>query len=224
MPHQYQATIDLIKTVIHRLPAVFPQERHQEMEDAIAALERDPDATLEAIEGKLVEFGMELWPYCEAYDKFYKIYGEAKERKLMKQKLSAPAAVALDKFIADGGDIESVREGSRFEDFFDSDIRAEVIAAELDAHDGVHEEMERLIAGPMANDFAALLADFREKQAAIAKKIDELALLADRMPDRREEILDKVKTLREGFAYIERLPSLDDINHEIQYYIDTMEM
>lgn len=223
MPHQYQATIDLIKTVIHRLPAVFPQERHQEMEDAIMALERDPNATIEMIEAKLVEFGMELWPYCEAYEKFYKIYGEAKERKLMKQKLSAPAAVALDKFIAEGGDIESVRDGSKFENFFDSDIRAEVIAAELAAHDGVHEEMERMIADAMAGDFAALLADFREKQAALVKKINELAALADRSPA-RAEILDKVKMLRQGFAYIERLPSLDDITHEIQYYIDIMEI
>jgi hypothetical protein len=224
MPHQYQATIDLIKTVIHRLPAVFPQERHQEMEAAIAAFERDPDATLEAIESKLVEFGADLWPYCEAYDRFYKIYGEAKERELMRQKLSAPAAVALDKFVAEGGNIESVRDGSRFEHFFNSDIRNEIVEAELAAHDGVQEQMETLIAGERQGDFAALLADYKEKQTALSKKINELVLLAQRMPDRREEILDKVKILRQGFAYIERLPSLDDISHEIQYYIDIMEV
>ena len=80
MPHQYQATIDLIKTVIHRLPGVFPQERHQKMEAAIATLERKDNATLDEIESTLVAFGAELWPYCEAYEQFYKIYGEAKER------------------------------------------------------------------------------------------------------------------------------------------------
>ena len=224
MPHQYQATIDLIKTVIHRLPGVFPQGRHQEMEAAIAALERDPNATSEQIENKLVAFGAELWPYCEAYEQFYKIYGEAKERELMRQKLSEPARAALDKFVAEGGNIESVRDGSRFEHFFDSDIRSEVVAAELNAHDGVHEEMEKLIAGDRAPEFEALLADYRQKQAALTQKINELSALAERSPDQRVEILDKVKTFREGFAYVERLPSLDDIIHEIQYYIDIMEI
>jgi hypothetical protein len=224
MPHQYQATIDLIKTVIHRLPGVFPQGRHQEMENAIATLERNSDATLEGIESMLVAFGMELWPYCEAYEQFYKIYGEAKERELMRQKLSEPARAAFDKFVAEGGNIESVRDGSRFEHFFDSDIRSEVVAAELDAHDGVHEEMERLIAGDRAAEFEALLADYRQKQAALNQKINELAALAERSPDQRAEILDKVKTFREGFAYVERMSSLDDIAHEIQYYIDIMEV
>ena len=37
------------------------------------------------------------------------------------------------------------------------------------------------------------------------------------------KILDKVKTFREGFAYVERPPSLDDVSREIQYYIDVME-
>ena len=194
------------------------------MENAIATLERNSDATLEGIESMLVAFGMELWPYCEAYEQFYKIYGEAKERELMRQKLSEPARAAFDKFVAEGGNIESVRDGSRFEHFFDSDIRSEVVAAELDAHDGVHEEMERLIAGDRAAEFEALLADYRQKQAALNQKINELAALAERSPDQRAEILDKVKTFREGFAYVERMSSLDDIAHEIQYYIDIMEV
>ena len=194
------------------------------MENAIATLERNPDATLEGIESMLVAFGAELWPYCEAYEQFYKIYGEAKERELMRKKLSEPSRAALDKFVAEGGNIESVRDGSRFEHFFDSDIRSEVVAAELDAHDGVHEEMERLIAGDRAAEFEALLADYRQKQAALNQKINELAALAERSPDQRAEILDKVKTFREGFAYVERMSSLDDIAHEIQYYIDIMEV
>jgi len=194
------------------------------MEAAIAALERNPETKIEDIESRLIAFGAELWPYCEAYEQFYKIYGEAKERELMKKKLSEPAGMALDKFVAQGGNIESVRDGSKFEQFFDSDIKGEIVAAELEAHDGVHEEMEKLIAGEKRSEFEALLADRKEKQAALARKIDELAALADRSFDRREEILDKVKIFREGFAYAERSPSLDDVSHEIQYYIDIMEV
>ena len=224
MPHKYQATIDLMKSVIHKLPAVFPQDRHQQMEGAIAALERDPNASLDAIEAKLIIFGLELWPYCEAYDKFYKIYGEAKERKLMREKLSPAAREALDKFVADGGDIESVRDGAKFEHFFNEDIREEIISAELEAHDGVHEEMEKLLSGEKNADFAALLADFQNQLAAISKKIAELKNLAARSPERSAEILDKAKTFEEGFAYVERPPTLDDVTREIQYYVDIMEV
>ncbi len=224
MPHPYQATIDLIKNVIHRLPGVFPEARHREMEAELMALERDPAASLETIEEKLIAFGAELWAYCEAYDKFYKIYGEQKERALMREKLSASSREALDKFVAEGGNIESVRDGSRFEHFFNADVREEIVEAELAAHDGVHEEMEKLLAGEKQGDFSILLADFQEKQKALAQKIDELAALADRMPSYAAEIGDKVKTFREGFAYVEKLPSLQDIAQEIQYYIDIMEV
>lgn len=194
------------------------------MENEIVALERNSEAKLVDIETKLIEFGLEMWPYCEAYSKFYKIYGEAKERKAMEDSLSKPARVALEKFVADGGDIESVRAGDKFEHFFDSDIRSEIIAAELAAHDGVHEEMEKLLDGEKRADFDILLADFKNRQAAIMKKIAELKTLAVRSPERAAEILDKAKTFEEGFAYVERPPSLDDVSREIEYYVDIMEV
>jgi hypothetical protein len=224
MTHKYQATIDLMKHVIHRLPGVFPDSRHREMENEIAMLERNPNSSIDVIEGKLIEFGAELWPYCEAYDKFYKIFGESKEREAMRQKLSAPARVSFDKFVDEGGNIESVRDGAKFEQFFDADIKSEIIAAELEAHDGVREEMEKLIAGEKTAEFAALLSDFKEKQVALSGKIDELAALAVRSPGSSAEILDKVKMFREGFAYVEPTPSLQDVAQEIQYYVDIMEV
>jgi hypothetical protein len=213
-----------MKAVIHKLPGVFPQARHQEMESAIAGFARDSNVMLEDIEVKLMEFGMEMWPYCEAYEAFYKIYGEAKEQMLMREKLSERARLALDKFVSEGGNIESVREGTKFEHFFDADIRAEIIAAELAAHDGVHEDMEAMIAGEKRTDFDALLANHRQKLAAISEKIKELENLSSRSEKWSFEIKDKVKMFREGFAYIERMPTFDDVAREIQYYIDIMEV
>ena len=212
-----------MKAVIHKLPGVFPFARHQEMEAAIAGFERDPNAKAEDIEAKLMEFGNEMWPYCEAYEAFYKIYGEAKERALMREKLSAAARQALDKFVAEGGNIESVRQGDKFEHFFNADIRAEIVDAEMAAHDGVHEEMEKLIAADKKGDFDALLADHRQKLAAITAKIAELENLGSRSEKWQAEIQDKVKMFRQGFAYIERAPTLADVAGEIQYYIDIME-
>jgi len=223
MPHKYQSTIDLIKEAIHKLPCVFPQERHQEMENVVAALERDPDAKLEDIEARLIEFGAELWPYCEAHEAFHKIHGAEAEKRLIAGKLSPPSRVEFEKFVKQGGDIESVRQGDKFEHFFSPEIRAEIVAAELSAHDEIHEEMEKLMAGDKRRDFDALLASYREKMAAIFKKIGELEALGRKPSDWQSEILDKAKVFREGFAYIERAPSLDDVAREIQYYVDIMD-
>jgi hypothetical protein len=223
MPHKYQSTINIIKEVIHKLPCVFPQERHQEMENAIAAFERDSDAKLEDIEAKLIAFGAELWPYGEAHDAFHKIHGAEAEKRLMAAKLSPPSRAELEKFLQGGGDIESVRQGDKFEHFFSPEIRAELIEAELAAHDEVHEEMEKLMAGDKRRDFDALLANYREKLAAIMKKIDELESLGRRPSEWQAEIIDKSKSFREGFAYLERAPTLDDVSREVQYYIDIME-
>lgn len=224
MSHKYQSTIDLIKAAIHKLPSIFPVARRQKMEDAVAGLERDADSKIEDIETRLIEFGKEIWPYNEAYEAFYKIYGEAKERSLMREKLSESARTALDKFVSEGGNIESVREGEKFEHFFDTDIRAEIVNAELAAHDGVHEEMQELINGEKKGDFDALLDDYRKKRDAILEKINELEKLGLRSEKWQVEIADKVKTFRQGFAYIERVPTFDDVASEIQYYIDIMEV
>lgn len=224
MAHKYQATIDLIKMVIHKLPCVFPVDRHQAMEAAIAGFERDPQARLDDIENKLIEFGFELWPYCEAHDAFHKIHGAAKEKALMREKLSPAAKVELDKFIKEGGDIESVKDGDKFEHFFSPDIQAELIAAEVEAHDEVHEEMEKLLSGERRADFDALLKSYQERLSMIVKKIQELESLAARSPQWAAEIMDKVKTFKEGFAYVERPPALDDVAREIQYYVDVMEV
>ncbi len=223
MPHKYQSTIDIMKTVIHKLPCVFPEDRHAAMESAIAGFERDPQASLEDIEAKLIEFGSELWPYSEAHAAFHKIYGAAKEKELMKKNLSPTAKKELERYIEGGGDIESVGEGEKFEAFFTPEVQSELVEAEVSAHDAVHEEMEKLLSSDKRADFDALLKNYQEKFAVISGKIRELETLAARFPQYAPEILDKAKTFREGFAYIERPVSLDDVEREIQYYIDVAE-
>jgi hypothetical protein len=223
MPHKFQYTLDLLRTVIHSMPAVFPQDRHQEMDGKLTDLEKNPNATQEQIEAFIVIFGKEIWPYKEAYEAFYKIYGEAKEREAMRAKLAEPARVAFDQFVGEGGKVEDVRNGSKFEIMFNADLKEEIIKAELDSHDEVHNEMEKLIGGEKAQEFAALLVDHRQKLAKIAEKIGELKKLAERDPMRAAEILDRAKTFEQGFAYVERTPLVDDVAREIQYYVDVME-
>ena len=55
-------------------------------------------------------------------------------------------------------------------------------------------------------------------------KIEELRALAGKDDKWREEILDKVKTLEEGWSVVERDPELLEIEKEIEYWQGTMDV
>lgn len=224
MNNPHQATIDLFKAVLAGLTAAFPASRKAEMEKTLSDFAKNDAVTLGEIESRLIEFGKEIWPYQEAYEVFYKLYGEVREREAMRAKLSESARVALDKFLSEGGSVESMREGDKFETFFSTDIRAEIVSAELDAHDGVRAEMETLIAGEKNADFIAILGNQQEKLVKIAQKIKEFSNLASRSEKWSAEIADKAHNFELGFAFVEALPALDAVSHEIQYYVDIMEV
>jgi len=222
MPHPFQATIDLLRNVIHAMPGVFPQERHQVMDGKLNEFERNPDATQEEIESALITYGGEIWPFREAYEEFHRAHGEERERALVREKLSPRAQEAFDRFLGEGGGVEDVRQGAKFESF-DTDLRAEIVHAELAAHDAVNAELEGRIAGAGKEEFEGLVESHRKKLAAIREKIAELRALASRSPKWAPEILDKARTFEQGFCYLERAPSVEDVRREIQYYIDIME-
>jgi hypothetical protein len=221
--NKFQSTIDIVKSVLIDLPTVFPAERLVEIKTKIAGLE-DSALTREQVEDQLIVIGEEVLPYIEAYKAFYKIYGEAIEHTRLEERLSKPAAEAYLKFIAEGNSVEDVRGAKKFNEFFNPDFQAEIVAAELDAHDGVREEMNRLIVGEKSDDFNDLLEKEKRKFAEILEKITALAALVARSPERATEILDKARTFKLGLSGIEILPSPADIQKEIEYYIDIMEI
>jgi hypothetical protein len=187
-------------------------------------LEKDTTLTREQIEDQLIAIGEEFLPYIEAYKAFYKIYGEAIEHSRLQEKLSKPAAEAYKKFIAQGNSVEDVRGAKKFDEFFNPDLRAEIVAAELDAHDGVRDEMNQLIVGDKKDDFNELLQKEKDKFADILEKINELVVLAGRSEKWSLEITDKARTFKLGLSGIEPLPSSIDIKKETEYYIDIMEI
>jgi hypothetical protein len=221
---KYQSTIDIVKNILIDAPTAFSAPRLAEINAKIASLEKDGSLTREQVEDQLIVIGEDVLPYIEAYKSFYKIYGEAVEHRRLQEKLSKPAAEAYLKFIAEGNSVEDVRGAKKFDEFFNPDFRAEIVAAELEAHDGVREEMNRLILGDKKDEFNDILQKEKDKFADINQKIKELVALAGRSEKWTSEILDKARTFKLGLSGIETLPSPVDINKEIEYYIDIMEI
>ena len=221
---KFQSTIDIFKNILIDLPTAFSAERLAQIRSEIASLEKDDKTTLEQIEDRLIALGSEVLPYIEAYKAFYKIYGEGLEHERLREKLSPAAAEAYLKFIAEGNSVEDVRGAKKFDEFFDPDARAEIVDAELAAHDGVREEMNRLILGEKKADFDALLEKENNKFTELNKKIGEFSALAPRAEKWASEILDKARTFKLGLAGIEPCPEAVDIAKEIEYYVDIMEI
>ena len=126
---KYQSTIDIVKNILIDLPTVFPSARLTEIKTKIAGLE-DGAFSREQVEDELITIGGEVLPYIEAYKDFYKIYGEMIEHTRLQGKLSKPAAEAYSKFISEGNSVEDVRAAKKFNEFFNPDFQAEIVAAE----------------------------------------------------------------------------------------------
>jgi hypothetical protein len=224
MAHKFQSTLDLLTAVVTGLPTAFPQDQRTRIEAELTAIGKNAEISKEALDAAVVKIGKDIWPYKEAYEEFYRRHGEAKEREAMRAKLPEPARVTFDQFITEGGKVEDVRGGARFETFFNEDARAQIVAAELDAHDAVQEEVATFIKGEGAVEFAQLLEEHKVTLTAIEVKIGELRKLSERSEKWASEMQDKANTFEQGFAYVERSPSLEDVQKEVQYYLDILEL
>lgn len=219
MNHPHQFTLNLLRSLIEGAPQAFPRARKNEM---IAVYERflnDLSVPVEEIENIAVEFGKEIWPYREAYQELYDEHGRAHEEALLREGLHEELRPKYEKFLAEKGNIERVRgQLAGLDLYFTSDEQAEIVKAELVAHDKIHGELERLIAGEKQEEYFAALEKWKKKQEQILEALAKLRGFATRSPKWAGEILGKVRTFEQGFGFLERPVSLMDVMGEIEYY------
>lgn len=217
--HPHQFTLNLLRSLIEGAPAAFPRPRKNEM---IATYERFLDdliAPVEEIENIAVEFGKEIWPYREAYQELYDEYGRAREEALLREGLQEELRPKYEKFLAEKGNIERVRgQLASLDLYFTSDEQAEIVKAELVAHDKIHGELEKLVAGGKQEEYFSALEKWKKKQEQILEALTKLRGFATRSPKWGDEILAKVKTFEQGFGFLERPVGLMDVMGEIEYY------
>jgi len=79
------------------------------------------------------------------------------------------------------------------------------------------EDVADLVAGNM-DEYQGLVKQWIEKQQQIEGKISELRSLSEQKVEFKDEILDEVKVLEEGWSVVERDPNLDKIKQKIEYW------
>lgn len=223
MTHPHQFTLNLLRSLIEATPIAFSKQRKNEMMATYDGLQKNLTTDVREIEERIIEFGKEIWPYREAYQELYELYGRAEEEEDLKKMLPEELRPKYEKFIAEKGNIEQVRgKALDLELYFTPDERVEIVNAELSAHDKAHKELERSIAGENQEEYFASLEKFRKRQEEINEKLKELRALAEKSEKWKSEILEKVRTFEEGFGYLERPITLLDIKGEIEYYLGVL--
>ena len=122
-----------------------------------------------------------------------------------------------------GVTLQALTKSSIFETDFTAEERYQVEDGILHAVDHLKEEAPGEIA-KRQGEYDKLVDTWKNQQQKMQEKIEELRALAAKDPKWKEEILDKVKTLEEGWSVVERDPELLEVEKEIEYWTQTMEV
>ncbi|MEK7606585.1 MAG: hypothetical protein AAB444_00060 [Patescibacteria group bacterium] len=221
--HPHHFTLEILRNLVVSAPGTFPADRRVAILAECDALVADPKSRLEEIEGKIMEFGKEIWPYRKAFDDLHDRYSKSKEEALMREKLDSGTLSKMLEFTRDGGRLEDVRHGALLEESFDPEEKFAIGQALLAAHETVKEELEKQCAGEKKAEFEEVVKHYQGVKEKLINRLDTLRGMGEASPKWAGEISEKVRAFEEGFGFMGREFTREDINGAIEYYRDVIE-
>lgn len=220
MAHPNFFTINLLKNLILTAPITFPKARKAEMLAKADQYLSDFEVAIGTVAETMINFGKEIWPYRESYQKLYEQYGRKPEEERLAAFLSGGLKEKYQKFLADRGNIEKIKVGSpSLESYFSPDEQAAVVEAELKAHDEAHGQIEKMILTDKQEEYQTWLEQYKNEEHQITERLMELKKIAERAPVFADEIAEKIKTFEEGFGFLDHPVGMADVQSEIDYYL-----
>lgn len=225
LEHPCQFTLDLILKMIERAPVTFPAEKKEEMKKKHAEFLKNKKISCAKIEEMVAKFGREIWPYRKAWEEMYKRYGHPKEGEYFESKLPKPMH---DKYFAckvkgGGHCLREYRMCGLMEKCFTPEEKFDLDQAVLFALSQAKADVDKLVLEEKKDEYEKLFEKWSEKQKIMTAKIEELRKLALANPKWQAEILDKIKTIEQGWSIIERDITLEEIEKIIDFYQGAIE-
>jgi len=230
--HPYAHTLELLMIAVAKLPPGFPLERAESFR---ASFERfvkaGESAEYKDIHRTIVELGFESWPHRRAYEEMYGRYGRASEEAHLLERLDKGVREKYERFIHDGGKIGYVEQArteaelrapSLFERYFTPEEKFAISQALLTAREDAREEIVGLLAGPKVDEYEARIEHYRAEQKHMQVRVAALASMAEVSGHWREDILARVGAIEEGWSVLEKPYTLDDLDHEVEYWKGTL--
>lgn len=222
--HRYQYSLDLLSQIIDKAPRFFSPGRKQEMVAALEKFKQDADAPQKEIDDAIIAFGKEIWPYRKAFWHIHNTDGRHNEQEYLLKELSPELLQKYNLFLKKGFQIQDIRHGGDFEDFFTSEEKHALIEAKLNAHNKVVDAIESLCSGEHKDRCEDALVKYKNEVVAIENLIEHLRSFAGRSDKWRTEILDKVRTFEEGWSGLEKEVTSEAVQGEIDYYSGIIEL
>ncbi len=221
MPHKHQAILDEFGYAIRHLVPTVPKEVVEEAKTLHSELLANPEATAEQVLAAMVKIGKAEFPHRRAFHDLAGEVSEAHRLELVLEHLEPNVREKVQTYLNSGVKLEEFVKSSMFELELTAEERYQVEDGIMHAEDHIKEEAPAKVEEKRA-EYDKRVTAWKEKQAVMEAKIEELRALANKDAKWKEEILDKVKTMEEGWSVTERDPDPIEIEKEIEYWKGTM--
>ncbi len=223
--HPCQFTLNLIAEMIEKAPITFPAEKKEKMKKKQADFLKDKKIACSKVEEAIAEFGKEIWPYRKSWEEMYEKYGRPHEAEYFEKNLPKELH---DKYfsckVKGGGHcLREYRMCGLMEKCFSPDEKFFLNETVISTLSQTKEEVNKLILGEKKEEYQKLFEKWGAEQKAMVAKIEELKRIANENPKWRAEILDKVKTIEQGWSIVEQDINLKDIEQVVDFYRGVIE-
>lgn len=217
MSHPHEYLLKEFQISIDTLVPLTPQAIVDEAKLLHAELAANEAATEKQVHDALVHVGRKEFPYRKAYEELCAGDEEQRLQQLVFDRLDATVKAKLEDMTKHGVHVLDYVNSRLFEEQMASDERFQVEQAILLAHDSLNKQCnERAV--ERQKSYEELVARWQSEQAKLQGKIDVLKSLAEREGKWRDEILGRVAELEEGWSVVERDPTEEEIDKEIEYW------
>jgi hypothetical protein len=218
--HPCQFTLNLFSEMIERAPVAFPAERKEEMKKKLEMFLKDKKTVCARVEEAVIFWGREIWPYRKAWQEMYENYGRPREEEYFEKKL--PKSMH-DKYFAckvkgGGHCLREYRMCGLMEKCFTPEEKIDLDEAVFFALLQAKKDVDSFVLKEKKEEYQKLFEKWSALQKTMIKKIEELRKMAKANPKWQAEILDKVKTIEEGWSTVEKDITLEDIEKAIDFY------
>ncbi len=194
-----ESTISLFRHLYDHLPPLFPDEVKQKMSHALNHLENDQTITLEEVEDTMIEFGIEAWPWNQAYKEFLALAESKVGEHFLLPKLSASLQQKYHDFKVYGGTLRDLHSGNPAQ-FFTSEERGEVCAALVDMQLELRVYVDHEVKGMERSRYLKRVGEFKDLLENIEQTLEHLRNLANTEQD-HPTLADEIRARVRSFEH-----------------------
>lgn len=229
--HPYSYTLDLLALAIAHLPPTFSDARREQYKKRLQYYRRHPESAYAEIQHTIAELGKESWPFRKAYEDMYVAYGRSSEESFLLDNLDRGIREKYEAFIHEGGKInhienaksaDDLRKVSPFERYFSPEEKFAIEQALFAARHAARKEIDDLVLGKKNGEYKKLVKDYVNKQWRLENKLNELRQMADVSEKWQPMVMDRVRTLEEGWSVVERGINEDLLDKELEFWQGTL--